>query len=159
MEVDDLQASNHTQLQQHHLLLLAHENAMSPTPSPQHSTPLHDDQALDLDQHLNFLPEDLYTDPLLGYELSTKFWAIRDHFSEVQYSPASQKLFIFSFHLEELHGSLLGEKYNSGHHTSHHFANGYTRNVTNTIRPLGSIPNHGGEHQEYPPNVTSSMEL
>lgn len=73
MEVDDLQASNQTQLQQHHLLLQVQENATYPTPSPRHSTPLHDDQALDLDQHLNFLPEDLYTDPLLGYELQQNF--------------------------------------------------------------------------------------
>lgn len=66
--------------------------------SPQDSTPPAEDQALDLEQLLNSLPDDLYTDLRLGYEPSTEFQVIRDQFSEIKYSPASQKLFILSFH-------------------------------------------------------------
>lgn len=42
--------------------------------------------------------EDLYTDPLIEYELFIIFQAIKESFSEITFLPELPKKFIFSFH-------------------------------------------------------------
>lgn len=70
--------------------------SLTPPLSSYFSSPLLYD--LDFENLLHSLSEDLYTNPLLGFKPSIKFQAIRDNFSEIQFSLTSQKLYICSFH-------------------------------------------------------------
>lgn len=54
---------------------------------------------LELQELLNILLEDLYTNPLIEYEPSITFQVIKENCSEITFSPKVSKTYIFSSHL------------------------------------------------------------
>lgn len=73
--------------------IINHGNHSPTTPMTKISSPISslipEDPLPKLHDLLNSLPDDLYTDPLHGYEPSIKFFTIKDNCLETVFSPNS----------------------------------------------------------------------
>lgn len=126
------------------------------------------DPLLELDDLLNSLLDDLYINPLHGYEPSIKFFHNKRYFLGNNFLSKQLEALRLLLSPDNLYTTVyskktatnLPERYNnSGDHCMSTDTVEYHGNNPSVDKPLGNIVDVGRQYFSYTPNADSSLEL